>query len=238
MKALVVVGHPAPGSFCRAIADDIRERWLSAGCEVRFHDLVEEGFDPRLTAAEARGQATADPLVRQHIDELRDSDLLAVVHPNCWGAPPAIMKGWIDRVFAPDAAYGFIKGVDQGDVPVGLLATKVALVINTGNTPLEREREAFGDPLERMWRDCILQLLRRAPCHALAVRCRRDEFQRRTAALAGRSDGAGGQGGNAGQIGLVVIPTEAKRSGGPPLRRANDQVPPLRASRSGRDDGI
>jgi NAD(P)H dehydrogenase (quinone) len=156
MKALVVVGHPAPGSFCRAIADKVRETWSAAGCAVRFHDLVEEDFDPRLTAAEARGQATADPLVRQHIAELRDSDLLAVVHPNCWGAPPAIVKGWIDRVFAPDAAYGFIKGVDQGDVPVGLLATKVALVINTGNTPLDREREAFGDPLERMWRDCIL----------------------------------------------------------------------------------
>ena len=156
MKALVVVGHPAPGSFCRAIADRIRETWSAAGCAVRFHDLVEEDFDPRLTAAEARGQATADPLVRRHIAELRDSDLLAVIHPNCWGAPPAIVKGWIDRVFAPDAAYGFIKGVDQGDVPVGLLATKVALVINTGNTPLDREREAFGDPLERMWRDCIL----------------------------------------------------------------------------------
>ena len=156
MKALVVVGHPAPGSFSRAIADRIRETWSAAGCQVHFHDLVEEGFDPRLTAAEARGQATADPLVRQHITELRDSDLLAVVHPNCWGAPPAIVKGWIDRVFAPDAAYGFIKGVDQGDVPVGLLATKAALVINTGNTPLDREREAFGDPLERMWRDCIL----------------------------------------------------------------------------------
>ena len=157
MKALVVVGHPAPGSFCRAIADRIRETWSAAGCEVRFHDLVEEGFDPRLTAAEARGQATADPLVRRHIAELRDSDLLGVVHPNCWGAPPAIVKGWIDRVFAPDAAYGFIKGSDQGDVPVGLLATKAALVINTGNTPLDREREAFGDPLERMWRDCILR---------------------------------------------------------------------------------
>ena len=157
MRALVVVGHPAPGSFCRAIADRIRERWSEAGCEVRFHDLVEEDFDPRLTAGEARGQATVDPLVRRHIDELRDSDLLAVVHPNCWGAPPAIVKGWIDRVFAPDAAYGFAKGVDQGDVPAGLLTTKAALIVNTGNTPLEREREAFGDPLERMWRDCILR---------------------------------------------------------------------------------
>jgi NAD(P)H dehydrogenase (quinone) len=156
MKALVVIGHPAPGSFCRAIADKIRETWSAADCEVRFHDLVEEGFDPRLTAAEARGQASTDPLVRRHITELRDSDLLAVVHPNCWGAPPAIVKGWTDRVFAPDAAYGFAKGVDQGDVPIGLLTTKAALIVNTGNTPLEREREAFGDPLERMWRDCIL----------------------------------------------------------------------------------
>jgi NAD(P)H dehydrogenase (quinone) len=156
VKALVVVGHPAPGSFCRAIAETIRETWSATGCEVRFHDLVEEGFDPRLTAAEARGQASTDPLVRQHITELRDCDLLAVVHPNCWGAPPAIVKGWIDRVFAPDAAYGFAKGVDQGDVPVGLLTTKAALIVNTGNTPPERERDAFGDPLERMWRDCIL----------------------------------------------------------------------------------
>jgi NAD(P)H dehydrogenase (quinone) len=157
MKALVVVGHPAPGSFCRAIADRIRETWSAAGCEVRFHDLAEEGFDPRLTAAEARGQATADPLVRRHIAELRDSDLLAVVHPNCWGAPPAIVKGWIDRVFAAEAAYGFAKGVDQGDVPVGLLTTRAALIVNTGNTPPEREREVFGDPLDRMWRDCILR---------------------------------------------------------------------------------
>ena len=156
MKALVVVGHPAPGSFNRSIAEAIRETWSAAGCDVRFHDLVEEAFDPRLTAGEARGEASADPLVRTHISELKSSDLLAIVHPNCWGAPPALMKGWIDRVFAPDAAYGFAKGVDQGDAPVGLLTTKVALVINTGNTPVQRERDVFGDPLERMWRDCIL----------------------------------------------------------------------------------
>jgi NAD(P)H dehydrogenase (quinone) len=157
-KALIVVGHPAPDSFNRAIAETIRDTWSAAGCEVRFHDLVEEGFEPRLTAGEARGEPSNDPLVQKHIAALRDSELLAVVHPNCWGAPPAIVKGWIDRVFALNAAYGFAKGVDQGDAPVGLLMTiKAALVINTGNTPVAREREAFGDPLERMWRDCILQ---------------------------------------------------------------------------------
>lgn len=156
MKALVVVGHPAAASFNHALAAAVRSAWEAAGCEVRFHDLVAEDFDPRLSAAEARGQPTTDPLVRTHIDELRVSDLLAVIHPNCWGAPPAIVKGWIDRVFAPDAAYGFAKGADQGDAPVGLLTTKVALILNTGNTPADRERDVFGDPLERMWRDCVL----------------------------------------------------------------------------------
>lgn len=156
MKALVVLGHPAPGSFNHALADTVRSTWQSAGCDVRFHDLVEEKFHPCLSAAEARGQASTDPLVRTHIAELWASDLLAVIHPNCWGAPPAIMKGWIDRVFAPDAAYGFEKGVDQGDTPIGLLTTKAALVLNTGNTPIERERAVFGDPLETMWRDGIL----------------------------------------------------------------------------------
>src|SRR4029450_11749078 len=141
-------------------------------------DLVEEDFDPRLTAAEARGQASTDALVRRHIAELRGSDLLAVVHPNCWGAPPAIVKGWIDRVFAPDAAYGFAKGVDQGDAPIGLLTTKAALVLNTGNTPLERERAVFGDPLETMWREGIPALLRRPSRRAPPVRRHRHEHRR------------------------------------------------------------
>ncbi|HYC64186.1 MAG TPA: NAD(P)H-dependent oxidoreductase [Reyranellaceae bacterium] len=157
MKALVVVGHPAPGSLNRALAEAIRDAWASRGCDVAFHDLVEEGFDPLLSAAEARGQTPSDPLINRHIAELRACELLAVVHPNHWGAPPAVVKGWIDRVFALNAAYGFEKGVDQGDVPVGLLIAKAALVINTGNTPTDREQAAFGDPLDRMWRDCVLR---------------------------------------------------------------------------------
>ena len=156
MRALVVVGNPAPASFNRALADTIASTWQAADCDVRFHDLVEEDFDPRLTAREARGEPSLDLLVQAHIAELRASDLLAVVHPNCWGAPPAIVKGWIDRVFAPNAAYAFTKGDDRGDVPIGLLTTKVALIINTGNTPADRERAVFGDPLDRLWRDCVL----------------------------------------------------------------------------------
>lgn len=156
MKALIVVGHPAPDSFNHALAYEVAQTWRAAGAEVDLHDLVAEGFDPRMTAAEARGGKSSDPLVQAHIQALCAADLLCVVHPNQWGAPPAIMKGWIDRVFALHAAYTFPKGADEGAVPVGLLRLRGALVLNTGNTEAAREAAVFGDPLERMWRDCTL----------------------------------------------------------------------------------
>ena len=156
MKALVILGHPAPDSLNHALAGAIVQTWQAAGIATDFHDLTAEGFDPRLTGPEARGEPTFDPLVQRHIAQLTACDLLAVVHPNCWGAPPAIMKGWIDRVFAPNAAYAFAKGDDLGDTPVGLLRAQSALVINTGNTDPARELAVFGDPLDRMWRDCVL----------------------------------------------------------------------------------
>ena len=157
MRAMVVIGHPAPASFNHALAEAVRGAWQEAGCKVAYRDLSAEGFDPLLTAEEARGHPSRDALVQAHIAELQSCDLMAVIHPNCWGAPPAIMKGWIDRVFAPGAAYGFAKGDDRGDVPQGLLRARAALVLNTGNTPLDREQAVFGDPLDRMWREGILR---------------------------------------------------------------------------------
>ncbi len=157
MKALIVVCHPAAGSLSHALAGAVRDAWTAAGCAVDWRDLYEEGFEPVLTAAEARGEPTRDARVAAHQAALRACDLLAVVHPNYWGGPPAMMKGWIDRVFAPGAAYAFEKGIDAGDVPAGLLRARAALVLNTGNTPPERERGHFGDPLERIWTEAILR---------------------------------------------------------------------------------
>jgi putative NADPH-quinone reductase len=67
-----------------------------------------------------------------------------------------MMKGWMDREFAPGTAYAFEKGVDQGDVPRGLLKMRAALILNTSNTDEARERRVFGDPLDRIWRSCLL----------------------------------------------------------------------------------
>ncbi len=67
--------------------------------------------------------------------------------------PPAILKGWVDRVFVPDVAY---RDAPIGFPPLGLLKARTALVFNTGDTPPEREAEVFHDPLQTLWAAQIL----------------------------------------------------------------------------------
>ena len=74
------------------------------------------------------------------------------------GQPPAILKGWIDRVIRPRVAYEFLEGDSDEGVPRGLLQAKAALVFNTSNTAPERELRIFGDPLETLWKNCIFEL--------------------------------------------------------------------------------
>ncbi len=67
--------------------------------------------------------------------------------------PPAILKGWVDRVIRPGVAYEFLEGDGGEGVPCGLLRARAVLVFNTGNTYLEREMKIFGDPLETIWKN-------------------------------------------------------------------------------------
>jgi putative NADPH-quinone reductase len=113
-------------------------------------------FDPCLPAKEIPEQGPLPMQVARACEELTLAEGLVFVHPNWWGQPPAILKGWVDRVIRPGVAYRFLPG-DQGEgVPQGLLRARCALVFNTSNTPLAREQKVFGDPLERIWADCIL----------------------------------------------------------------------------------
>lgn len=156
LTAMVVVSHPDPTSLNHALATAVRDALEQQGLQTELFDLHADGFDPVITKEEARGRASNDRQVIRHIGALREAAIVAVVHPNCWGAPPAMMKGWVDRVFAPGAAYAFEKGQDDGEAPVGLLKTEAAIVLNTSNTSAERETERFGDPLDRIWRECLL----------------------------------------------------------------------------------
>lgn len=158
MNILLVLAHPDPDSFNAAIAQTVRGTLLENGHHVVFHDLYREKFDPLLPAGEIACDADMGPMLASHCEELASADGVVVIHPNWWGQPPAILKGWVDRVFRPDVAYRFLED-DQGEgVPVGLLKAKAAVIFNTSNTPLKREEDVFGDPLERLWKSCIFQL--------------------------------------------------------------------------------
>ncbi len=155
MIVSVILGHPKKGSFNHAIAETAVEALQANGHIVRFHDLADERFNPLMPAEEFGKDPSEDPLVLAHCGEITEVDGIVIVHPNWWAMPPAIMKGWIDRVLRQGVAYRF--GVnDKGEgVPIGLLKATTALVFNTSNTPQEREIAVFGDPLENLWKTCI-----------------------------------------------------------------------------------
>jgi len=121
-------------------------------------DLQAEGFDPVLPPGEEPAGAPLPPEVALHCREIAEADGIVVVHPNWWGKPPAILAGWIDRVLRPGVAYRFLPGDAGEGTPVGLLRARAALVLNTSNTFAGREARVFGDPLERIWRDCVFGL--------------------------------------------------------------------------------
>lgn len=155
MPVSLILAHPDPDSFNHALAHTAAETCRELGLEVNFHDLYAEGFDPVLPANEIAREAALPPLVQTHCEEISTAEAIVVVHPNWWGQPPAILKGWVDRVLRPGVAYRFDTG-DKGEgLPIGLLPARAALVLNTSNTPELREEEDFGDPLESLWNDCI-----------------------------------------------------------------------------------
>jgi len=154
----LILAHPDPNSFNHAIARTARERLERNGHEVRFHDLYAEGFDPLLPASEIPSQARLPEEIARHCREIAEAEGIVIVHPNWWGQPPAILKGWIDRVIRPGVAYRFLEGDSGEGVPLGLLRAQTALVFNTANTSEERESRVFHDPLETLWRNCILRL--------------------------------------------------------------------------------
>ncbi|HFF6203398.1 TPA: NAD(P)H-dependent oxidoreductase [Stenotrophomonas maltophilia] len=110
MHSLIVIAHPEPGSLTHAMAHRIGDAITAAdaGNTVAYADLMAEGFDPRFKAQDqalfrSTGAVPAD-IAAEHA-RLEATDALVLVFPLYWWSFPALLKGWIDRVFTNEWAY-------------------------------------------------------------------------------------------------------------------------------------
>ncbi|MGN6374584.1 MAG: NAD(P)H-dependent oxidoreductase [Sphingomonas sp.] len=133
-RHLIVLANPAPQSFDHALADAYAREVEAQGQEVRLRDLNALGFDPVLKAAERPGGQAADCAkdVSDELAELEASGVLVLVYPIWFGGPPAILKGYVDRVLGAD--YDFRHFHDRAGQP--RVRGKWLLSISTSGTPL------------------------------------------------------------------------------------------------------
>jgi len=108
MRVLVIYCHPRPDSFSAALRDAAVEGLTASGHAVELRDLYAEGFDPVLPASQ-RGDYFDEAKnlrgVEDHAAALRRADWLVLVYPTWWFGMPAMLKGWLDRVWVPGVAF-------------------------------------------------------------------------------------------------------------------------------------
>lgn len=112
MNTLVIHCHPDPDSFTSAVRERVLAALATARHDVRLTDLYAEDFDPVLGAEEHRRhrQPGADATVTQHADDLAWAQQLVLVYPTWWSGQPAMLKGWIDRVWVCGVAWDLPHG--------------------------------------------------------------------------------------------------------------------------------
>ncbi len=131
MKKMVVIqGHPARESFGEGLAEAYAEGAREAGAEVEVVALGELDFDPVLRMGFGPGQRLEPDLVAAR-EAIERADHVVFEFPVWWGTLPALLKGFIDRVFLPGWAF---KNTGKA-FPEGLLAGRTARVIATMDSP-------------------------------------------------------------------------------------------------------
>ena len=161
MNILLVFCHPAPESFQRSILHDLTGRLERDRHAVQVIDLYGQGFDPVLSVedwrAHRRNESHAAGL-SAHLAALGEAEGLILVYPTWWYGLPAMLKGWIDRVWQPGVAFTMEGGVFRTRT---LQRVKRFAVITTYGSPRWFIEWIVGDPARRqLMRGLALQFAR------------------------------------------------------------------------------
>ena len=128
---LVILAHPQSKSYCAALAQAYADGARTAGAEVRQVNLAELAFNP-LGSGSHEKPLELEPVLKQAQADIQWAEHLVFVYPILWGTIPALLKGFIERVFTPGFAINF-----RNDSPLWdkLLKGRSARLLVTLNTP-------------------------------------------------------------------------------------------------------
>ena len=186
MRHLIVAAHPRAKSFNHAVTEAFRAVLVERGHEVAVRDLYAAGFNPVLSARELANIGRHKPPrdVRTEQAAIRRADVLTFIAPIWWSGFPAMLQGYLDRVFSEGFAY-IIK---RGSYVPGLADKKAAIVNTSGASAQELRSAGTMRALKVIWDEgliefCGMEMLGHLYLGGIVPDLSREEGERRLAAV-------------------------------------------------------
>ena len=144
---MTIFSHPFTDKYPASVMDAFHEPFLQGGHSIDTLDLHREAFDPRFTQADHAhfwGGPVPEGIAEMH-ERVEAADRLAFIFPVYWWGMPALMKGWIERVFTGGWAYQYGAGVaDRGKEPLNSMLRSVPVALLGIGGSKERTYEKYG----------------------------------------------------------------------------------------------
>jgi len=128
-KIFIIYGHYNDKSFTCAIKDTFIESAKLNGHEVDLADLYQDKFNPIFAGDKANEE------IKSYQNRIKKADIIVFIYPIWWFRAPAIVEGFIDRVFIPPWAFQFKKVIGFYGYPIGKLTNKRAIIFNAYGSP-------------------------------------------------------------------------------------------------------
>ena len=164
-KVLIIMGHPDTDSYASALADAY-QKGAERVAEVRQLNVAELKFDPILHKAYKEIQELEPDLLNAQKD-IKWADHIVWVYPTWFGSPPALMMGFISRVFHPSFAFKYKRKTDL--IPYKLLKGRSArLIITMDDYPLI-DNFVFRHSIIRVMKKSVLWLSGIKPIRSILI---------------------------------------------------------------------